>query len=54
MKNRFACCVLLLPVVLGIAGCGGAAKPKTEDPVKIEEMRQKAIENAHKEQSTSK
>ena len=53
MKNRFTLLLFLLPL-FSLAGCGGADQPKTEDPVEVEQIRQQAIENAHKEQSTSK
>lgn len=53
MKNRIALLVFALPLFC-LAGCGGSDTPKTEDPAEIEQIRQKAMENANREQSTSK
>lgn len=39
---------------LSFAGCGPKVEPKTEDPVEIEKIRQKAIENSNREINSSK
>lgn len=54
MIIRCAGFLFALPILLATCGCGGAAKPKTEDPVKIEEIRQQQMQSSQREMNSSK
>jgi hypothetical protein len=46
IRNLIAAALVL---TFCFTGCSSAPPPKTEDPVEIEKIRQKEIENSHRE-----